>query len=189
MEQNDSIQNEDLNQTAGIQAAAASVDDLTILKNLLEPKSDPAHQTIGVEESDEGHEVKLKDALECISRFTPTMEAHGIKRILKGPVPKIGKMRKITESEEFQGKNLLEWMVKTVNKYDPEGKGRNMGIRLMFGVYDNDFLDIYLKDKPTLRFKKQDRITIFLVPYHYNDTQKKLDDDDATAYDLGGLQP
>lgn len=188
MKQNDSIQKEDLNLTAGIQATAASVDDLTILKNLLEPKK--KHPTIRPDESDDGHEVKLKDARECIERFAPTMAAHGITLTGKGPIPEIGKMSRITESEEFRGSNLLEWMVKTARKYDPEGEGKNMGIQLKLGIYTNAFLENYLRDNPELRDKKRDRITIFLVPHYQNDIQEKFnDDDDATAYDLGGLQP
>lgn len=139
MKQNDSIQKEDLNQMADMQSAAESVDDLTILKNLLEPTKHPINPINRTDPDEEGREVELKYARECIESFAPAMAAHGITLTGKGPIPEIGQMRKITESEEFRGDNLLGWILKTARKYDPEGQGKNMGIQLKLGIYTNTF--------------------------------------------------
>lgn len=216
MQENDPIKEQNSEQTADTRVEIRPVDDLTILRNLLEPKQ-PSLPTGRLERpSDQGREVSLADAFSCIERFAPAMREHGIVDDMSSEVIlddvstetksniKGLKKRRITESEEFGGPNLLEWMVKVVKRYDPDGQGTNMVIRLMLGIYTDKFLNDHLSNNDDinneeLRNHKKDRITIFLVPFYYdaNGEQRELVDTEQeelkgggpTAYDLGGLQP
>ena len=197
MQENDPVKEENLDQAADKQAANKRADELTILRNLLGPKQPGLSSGRMERPSDQGREVSLKAAFSCIEHFAPAMREHGIVDDMSSEVFLDGmstatmnntivlKKRRITESEEFAGPNLLNWMIKVVRRYDASGQGKNMVIRLMLGIYNDAFLDYYLpsntKDRDVnakndnLKQHKKDRITIFLVPCYYNANGEQID--------------
>lgn len=182
---NDSIKKMTLNGKAGINEATQALNTLTILENLLGPKSDDFNAF-----NNEGHEVRLDSARQCILLFKPTMKDHLIMDTITSFIMRARRARKITESERFGGAGLLAWLMKTVDLLDSLDKGKNLTIRLSLGIYTNEFLNTYLPKDSILRAKKQDRITIFVIPEY---TGKKanlfIKGEEATAYELGGLEP
>lgn len=135
-----------------------------------------------------GKEVPLKDAMPCIERYEADMKLHGFDKDEDRDVDlRINKTKKTTQSVNFVGINLLKWMIATIIKLDPDGLGKNVGIRLTMGIYTKKFLDDHEPDAGH-RMKKKNRITIFVVAYDKR-TGKIIKTDDGSAYNLGGLQP
>jgi hypothetical protein len=136
---------------------------------------------------EDGREVSAENADLCINIFPTEMGKHGIKQTA-GPVSFIiKKARQITKSEDFYGKGLLDWLVKTVDTYDPVGEGKNIRIKVVFGIYTPTFL-ANEGVGANLKAKKNDRIGVFLVPYSTT-TNKPLVTGNGKVYDLGGLDP
>lgn len=186
----DSIHIKKLSQTADVQTGRDCSDDLTILRNLLSSKGSNAG------DREKGRIVNFDLAWDCISLYKPTMLHH---RIVENPSkpevppergPKFENYRMITEYVEFEGNNLLEWMIGVAQKFDKEEQGRNLTFRIYQGFYNKAFLDTYVNDQE-LKEKMQDRNTTFLVAVNLktNDLIGRDDKDDGTVYNLGGLYP
>lgn len=124
----------------------------------------------------------------CIDLYEPEMKKFGLQRgeeiDLNLTVPK---SKKITLSEDFAGKGLYDWMIKTVQNLDAEAQGKHIIIQLKLGIYTNEFLRTYIPNNQVLFDKKKGRITIFLVPVDRR--TNKIITANATAYEVGGLQP
>lgn len=166
--------------TDSITSLNMQIKRLIILDNLLNSKDSLAAE-------EDGREVEAKNAKLCIDTFPIEMSKHGL-RPQGGPVTfLIRRARKITTSENFKGKNLLDWLIKTVETYDPKGLGENIRIKVVFGVYTPKFLANENVGEELSR-KKNDRVGVFLVPYSKT-TNKPLVTDNGKVFDLGGLDP
>lgn len=189
---NDEIRHESVSAKVGIKPATDYAKQWRILENLLGAKSKTLSNFTGQNYiNNEGRQVRLDSALQCISLFKPIMKSHRIMDTFSySPLIMTRVTRKITEYEELGGPDLLEWMKNTVYKLDPNGKGKNLGIRLSLGIYTDEFLKTYHPKDSLLRAKKHDRITIFFVPHYYGLMKDSvINGREATAYEFGGLQP
>jgi hypothetical protein len=92
---------------------------------------------------------------------------------------------KWTKAEVFASDSLLHWMLRMIELINRKGEKVNFELRLVF--YTNDFLEKHLGTDRPLRESLRDRMTIFVVPRGTHG--EKFNDDDVTAYELGGLQP
>ncbi|MEJ7677767.1 MAG: hypothetical protein WKG06_07850 [Segetibacter sp.] len=118
---------------------------------------------------DIGHEVSVKVARRCMDLFKDKMQLHAIIDSIAKVNLVIDSSRKITTAEVFGGEDLLKWMEKTINKFD-KSRGRNVGIKLAFGIYTDELLDslkIYSNARQEI-FKRRNRITVFLIPCDKN---------------------
>ncbi|GAA0556866.1 hypothetical protein [Chitinophaga japonensis] len=164
-----------------IQSLHKQIDKLMILDNLFNSKDSLAGD-------EDGREVEVKNANLCINFYPTEMGKHGL-RAQAGTIPSliVRRARKITTAENFQGRGLLDWLIKTVDTYDPQGKGEHIRIKLVFGIYTPEFLANEQVGNELSR-KKIDRVGVFLVPYS-KATNKPLVAGDGKVYDLGGLDP
>jgi len=133
-----------------------------------------------------GGPVLLSKAEPCFRLYETRMAEHGVGR----PVPvnvRITKEQKITDYVIFGGKELLNWIEKTVKKYDPDGLGDNLEFHIQFGIYT----DTYIGERFPAgqeRERRKNRFTVFIVPYDLR-TKKNIAFDDTEVFNLGGLQP
>ena len=160
-----------------------SSDKINILKGLLE-KPD------SLTGNNSGQIVYTKDIIPSIDLLFPKMKRHGIDSSKERSKIIWRKTMKVTDWESFAGKDLLDWMTKIPTQF-PGHRPDEIEIRIVFGVYTEDFLKTHVTDV-TLRNSKRNRITAFLIPYLIT-TDKAANQRIATmgqtGYDLGGLHP
>jgi hypothetical protein len=166
--------------TDSVQSLNMQIKRLVILDNLLNSKDSLA-------EGEDGREVTARNANLCIGAFPTAMDKHGFKAEAGNVVLSLRRARKITRAEDFKGRNLLDWLVQTVETFDPKGLGENIRIKVVFGIYTPEFLANEHVGEALSR-KKNDRVGVFLVPYS-KITNKPLVTDNGKVFDLGGLDP
>ena len=169
--------------------------------------------------NDEGILIPSFVAQQCIAAFSEEMPKHGIDTVEKRTNINIKKTRKITTETVFAGEKLMAWLAQTIAQLDPTG-GDSVGIKLVFGIYTPEALKILLSKYGNMSEqwkKRENRITVFIVPYNKN-TGKSIDririvpsspliyinlpsssishvkklpasSQDLFYYDLGGLHP
>jgi hypothetical protein len=134
-----------------------------------------------------GKPVPYKAIIPCKGQFESDMADHGIDlnpgRPLKLDISSI----KLTQSVEFQGQGLLDWMLKAIATLDPNRDGSGIRFRLVSGTYTEKFLNDHMANNESERTKRKNRITIFIVPVAASPALKLLDD--GMAYEFGGIQP
>lgn len=163
----------------------ASLDKLTILQNLLDRKN----SFLG--DNDAGQEIKMSYIKPCLDVYPGEMKKYSFDESEHDnttPVP--AKTRKYTLSEAFNGSNLLEWLTKVVNLYDPSGKGKNMEIRVEPGILDAALIRDNTSNDQAHR-DKINRIAFFLVCYVKTEDNKytRMDGPQDLGFELGGVQP
>lgn len=147
-----------------------------------------------------GRTVSLDSAQACIDRFAVEMKKHGFSDQAGQPVDiHITKTSMITTGEDFNGKNLQDWLNATAAQYTAAGK--TLMIKIELGIYDAKYLNTY-QPNAALRAANNNRIAIFLIPYAAGaggGIQPQISAQPAggtggggsggTGYDLGGVQP
>lgn len=133
---------------------------------------------------DDGQEVLLSDARQCIALYKEEMKKRGVMEDGTGfrPPIVINDRMDITYAVKFNGFKFKEWMLRRYY-----GRTGEVHFKLAFGIYTPAFLSTYFPDNPSARQNRVNRITAFIIPYS-TDSTKALRDDDF-AYNLGGLEP
>jgi len=136
-----------------------------------------------------GQVVSTDDITPCSNLLIPAMKRHGIDSKRKRSKIIWRKTMKVTDWESFTGNDLLTWMTNIPAQFPPH-KPDEIEIRIVLGVYTEDFLKKYVAEN--LRESKRNRITAFLIPYLL--TKDKVRNQitatiGKTGFDLGGLHP
>lgn len=133
---------------------------------------------------DDGQEVLLSEARQCIALYEEEMRKRGVlhKDSSFRPPIVINDRMDITYAIKFNGFKFKEWMLRRY--YSRAGE---VHFKLAFGIYNTPFLSTYFPNNPTARGSRLNRITAFVIPYS-TDSAKALGDDEF-AYNLGGLEP
>jgi hypothetical protein len=142
-----------------------------------------------------GRAVNLDSAQACIDRFAALMKDHGFADQAGLPIDiHLTTTSMITTGENFDGKNLLNWLTAVSKQYKAANK--KMMIKIAMGVYDTDYLNTYDPNNAAAN----NRIAVFLIPYDAGSGKavKNLiavpngsggTQQGGSGYDLGGVQP
>lgn len=161
----------------------------TLLHNLFQPK-----QTL--DSNDSGKPISWAEADSCIAGYVDSMIRHAFDTTGDQRYEANTLTRKITKEELLAGPNLLEWMLATSERLDPDSAGIRVGFAITPGILNDAFLMRRFPEDEAMRMKKRNRVSFFIVPFLINNTYSRQrieltpDQKRATCvYELGGLQP
>lgn len=139
-----------------------------------------------LEEEDGGHEVNIKDAMDCIDCYNAAMKERGILELSDPFTPPllINDRMDITFFVKFNGFKLKEWILE---QYYGPAEEDVVHFKLANGIYTDEFLGIYFANEPASIRARRHRITTFIIPF-FKDAAKAVANG-GKAYNLGGLEP
>ncbi|GAA0556833.1 hypothetical protein [Chitinophaga japonensis] len=158
------------------------------VKALSAPERDEAFDKLfnHLTDDDEGREVEIADAMECIDCYNAEMKKRGILHpsdIFIPPVT-VNDRLDITHFVKFNGFKLKEWILE---QYYGPAEQDVVHFKLANGIYTDTFLGIYFASAPASIEARRNRITTFIIPFFKDPAKAVLNG--GKAYNLGGLEP
>ena len=146
------------------------------------------------DEGDYGQTVHIDDVKPCVELYIREMNKHGFTNTVEPANIVLTQTQMITTEESFRGRELLSFLRKAAGRRAVIGGGRKTKVKIVFGMYTEDYLSKYAPNNETMRNRKRNRIAVFLVTCDWNEATKryefaKEEGDDENAFDFGGLQP